>query len=839
VIAALEEYQAALRAGHVPDRRAFLARHPDIAAALADCLGGLDLVRHAAAPLRSSDEGASVGTGASRGTLLGDYRILREVGRGGMGVVYEAVQESLGRHVALKVLPGHVLLAPAHLERFRREARAAALLHHSNIVPVFGVGCDRGVHFYAMQFIHGQSLDRVLLELRRRCPVAAAAVAGSGTPALGPADPAADLSAALAERLRAGGLPETEAPALGPVAGEGGPAVSSPAGPRAGGETHRAGPSGSDLPGQRGEYYRGVAWVGVQVAEALAYAHRQGILHRDVKPANLLLDAQGTVWVTDFGLAKAEGSGALTGAGDVVGTLRYLAPERFDGYSGPGSDIYSLGATLYELLTLRPAFDEPERARLVERVMRGTPPRPRQLDGRIPRDLETIVLKAMAREPADRYPAADALAEDLRRFLVDRPIRARRAGVVERAWRWCRRNQAVAVLLAASLVLAAGLAVLVLLLWDRQQQTAVALKQVDEQRREAERGRLLAESNFQRACAVLHNAPLRHQLEWLGKQGPAKVTQPTQRKALALYQGLLTEPGSDPGDRLLSAQLHIELGDLYVDLEQHAEATQEFHKAVVLLRPLVAEFPREAGFRDALAHSYRYLGWQVGWLLPYSEHLDGAEGNYAQAIALYEELRQEFQDVPWYRLQLAESWNQVGSLRRRNGRYRQAEKAVRKGLALYQQLHDEFPESPEMKACVAISHNDLAWVLAICPDRQPRDTAEALEHAQKAIALEPGHHDWRHTLGVVHCRLGHWKEALACIEQSRQLEQQQRYKPGPPGSFDRFFEAMAHSGLGEKEKARRCYDEGVRWMEGHLPDHPDLRRFRDEAAQMLGIRGGP
>jgi serine/threonine protein kinase len=350
-----------------------------------------------------------------------------------MGVVYEAVQESLGRHVALKVLPAHALLAAEHLERFRREARAAALLHHSNIVPVFGTGEDRGVHFYAMQFIHGQSLDRVLRELRQE---------------RGQAD---DLSASLAEALRTGQFP---AGAAG--AGE----APAPAAASTGRDT-----ASSGLGGRRdGEYFRGVARLGVQAAEALAYAHRQGIVHRDVKPSNLLLDAQGTVWVTDFGLAKTEGAGELTRSGDVVGTLRYLAPERFAGRSDPRGDVYSLGATLYELLTLRPAFDEPDRARLIERVTHGEPPRPRQVDGRIPRDLETVVLKALAREPADRYATAEALADDLRRFLLDRPIRARRAGVAERAWRWCRRNPVVAGLLAAAVVLAAGLAVLAVLL---------------------------------------------------------------------------------------------------------------------------------------------------------------------------------------------------------------------------------------------------------------------------------------------------------------------------------------------------------------------------------------
>ena len=149
-----------------------------------------------------------------------------------------------------------------------------------------------------------------------------------------------------------------------------------------------------------------MARVGVQVAEALAYAHQQGILHRDIKPSNLLLDTQGTVWVTDFGLAKAEGTDELTSPGDIVGTLRYMAPERFQGQADPRSDVYSLGLTLYEMLTLRPAFEDTNRARLIERVTHEEPPRPRKLDARIPRDLETIVLKAIAKEPADRYPTA-------------------------------------------------------------------------------------------------------------------------------------------------------------------------------------------------------------------------------------------------------------------------------------------------------------------------------------------------------------------------------------------------------------------------------------------------
>ena len=182
----------------------------------------------------------------------------------------------------------------------------------------------------------------------------------------------------------------------------------------------------------------------MQVAEGLAYAHSQGIVHRDIKPSNLLLDAKGTVWITDFGLAKAEGTDALTHTGDIVGTLRYMAPEHFDGWSDPRSDVYSMGVTLYELLTLQYLFQEPNRAKLVESVMHVAPASPRKLDKKVPRNLETIILKAIAKEPAERYATAEQMAEDLGRFLADKPVLARRASPTEQAWRWCRRNPALA-----------------------------------------------------------------------------------------------------------------------------------------------------------------------------------------------------------------------------------------------------------------------------------------------------------------------------------------------------------------------------------------------------------
>jgi serine/threonine protein kinase/WD40 repeat protein/Tfp pilus assembly protein PilF len=389
---------------------------------------------------------------------IGEFRILRTVGAGGMGVVYEAVQESLSRHVALKVLTPN--RRESYLERFRREARAAAKLHHTNIVPVFGVGEADGVHFYAMQFIPGQGLDSVLDEVRR---IRAARSSGAGR-ATGQSGSA--VAPSVAESLVAGSF----APSADPPAG-GLPPSAAPADSQAG---H------SELAGQPdARYYREVARIGVQVAEALAHAHEQGVLHRDIKPSNLLLDLHGTAWVTDFGLAKADDEQDLTRTGDIVGTLRYMAPERFRGHADARSEVYALGVTLYELLTLRPAFEETDRLALIEHVCHTSPVRPRKIDRQIPRDLETVVLKAIARDPADRYASAAALADDLRRFLTDRTIAARRASAPERLWRWARRNPAVALLLTVILVGSVSAAVVFAVQRD---DLRVALKQSEDDR---------------------------------------------------------------------------------------------------------------------------------------------------------------------------------------------------------------------------------------------------------------------------------------------------------------------------------------------------------------------
>ena len=456
-----EEFAERYRRGERPAVTEYTARHPELAEQIRDLFPALiemEQVGSVQSPLERPDIPV-LPSGTALPRQLGEYRILRQVGRGGMAVVYEAVQESLGRHVALKVLPFQALGNPTYLERFRREAKAAARLHHTNIVPVFGVGQDHGVHYYAMQFIQGQSLDLVLEELKRLR-------AARATPNLACHAAGAALTVSVAEGLLTGQFPEQ--PPVRAVPGADLPTgrVTAPGGEPACLTSNledtgaNSTTSHSELTQQSlTDYYRSVARVTVQVAEALEYAHRNGVLHRDIKPSNLLLDTQGTVWVTDFGLAKADDSGELTTPGDIVGTLRYMAPERFRGEADARSDVYSLGITLYELLTLRPAFEASDRARLMGRLTNENPPRPRQVDDHIPRDLETIVLKAIAKEPPDRYPTAEAMAEDLRRFLADRPVQARRSSVFERTWRWCRRNPSVAGLAVFILILLMVIAV--------------------------------------------------------------------------------------------------------------------------------------------------------------------------------------------------------------------------------------------------------------------------------------------------------------------------------------------------------------------------------------------
>jgi serine/threonine protein kinase/tetratricopeptide (TPR) repeat protein len=397
-----EEWRLRADGGETVDVESVIRAHPEIAEDLR--------VRFEAVRLLDGVLGESrLGGGPKR---VGEYRVLRELGRGGMGVVYEAEQESMGRRVALKVLHPSVAPSSHAIERFRQEARIAGSLKHTNIVAVHALGEERGLWYCAMELVEGPPLSRVLENVRTH--------RGDGPHPARRSGEASTLTGAE--------------------------------------------PGGSD-------HFRRVARMFAEVADALEVAHREGVLHRDVKPSNLLLDADGHLRLVDFGLARIEsGTAHFTRTGDVLGTPLYMSPEQFKGTDLTArSDVYSLGATLYEVLTLRPPHEAPDPARLAVDVLTKDPAKPRSIEPRVPRDLETIVLKALEKDPGRRYASAAAMAEDLRAFGRDEAIHARRVGPVERALRWVKRHPARTTVVA--LATATAVAAVTLTTWAKDEST--------------------------------------------------------------------------------------------------------------------------------------------------------------------------------------------------------------------------------------------------------------------------------------------------------------------------------------------------------------------------------
>ncbi len=432
----LDDYLGKMEQGAAPELEAVCGEHPKLAALIRRYAKSLEFLRGATYEARRSESTErSVHEVPSK--EIGDYRLIREVGRGGMGVVYEAQQISLGRRVALKILPFAAVLDPRQITRFQNEAQAAAQLHHPNIVPVYAIGSDRGTYFYSMQYIDGQSLDYAIADLQR----------GNDT----------------WNRLARGekGFPDPHRNATTLVAPTTDPLRSEPVTE----SLQKANTVGGNLPESTLQSIRTrnhverVAELGVQAAEALHYAHQNGIVHRDIKPSNLLVDQHGKLWITDFGLAQCGRLGNLTRSGDVIGTLRYMSPEQATGkthWIDNRTDIYSLGLTLYELLTLRPVVDGTDRMVMLRQIEGSEPKGARHWNPAVPIDFENILLKAIAKQREDRYATAGEFAEDLKRYLSGKTPLARRPTLMDRSARWVAshaRGVALGCLLLISLLI--------------------------------------------------------------------------------------------------------------------------------------------------------------------------------------------------------------------------------------------------------------------------------------------------------------------------------------------------------------------------------------------------
>ena len=457
-------------------------------------------------------------------------------------------------------------------------------MHHTNIVPVFDVGQDGEHMYYAMQLIHGQGLDLVIDDLKRLRAQSTAVPAKN--------EKAGDRSIAVS--LVAGQFERENLAAAGPND------------PGTTAAYEGSAPSSAMLPGQsdistatsnREAYFRSVAQIGLQTASALSYAHSRGIIHRDIKPGNLILDTTGNVWVTDFGLAKT-GDSAVTHTGDILGTIRYMSPERFRGQCDVRADVYALGMTLYEMLTLKPAYASGDRLKLIELIRQTEAAGPRSSDARIPRDLETIVMKAIDKDPKRRYQSADEMGEDLQRFVNDEPIKARRIGTVERFGRWCRRNPAVAGLTAGIAVLLVVVAVASTaaairfgnLAADERAARDTAVKAQGEEavqprasrrRPQASRGQPAAKPSRQQKFAEENFAQARRAVDdyltkvsesrLLGVPGLQPLRKELLESALEYYQGFLRQRGNDPSLQKELAEAYTRMARITAEIGSKTE----------------------------------------------------------------------------------------------------------------------------------------------------------------------------------------------------------------------------------------------------------------------------
>jgi eukaryotic-like serine/threonine-protein kinase len=691
-----EEYSTRLRAGEKPTIEEYAHRFPEHAELLRTILPSIALVERVSnedsAQPKSSTSHLVSPIASSRPSSLGDYEIVREIGRGGMGVVYEAIQRSLNRHVALKVISGLISGNAKHSARFRREAESAASLHHTNIVPIYGIGEDQGLQYYAMQLIDGVTLHDVIECLRndtigtthsgeaarrmlsKSTTETMASVTNATSTANASARAASQLKAAPreAETIELTAASPDETTMVAPIDSNQPPAT----------ETEQ----GATSQRLTREYFRNVARTIANVANALHYAHHQRVLHRDIKPANLLLDREGTIWVTDFGLARRTDLDAETQTGEILGTLRYMAPEQIAGSGDSRVDIYSLGLTLFELLTLKPAIESPK-SRLLDPERNSILRSPRSIQPNIPADLQTITLKACAYDAKDRYQHAREFEEDLRRFLEDRPILAKRSTRTELLMRWARRNPAIATLTAATLcllILIAGL----LGIWNRQQQRSIgeigkqferaetnlaektqALAQVEQEQTRAEKNLSLALKAFDQITSNIasRGSMIAMSGDFDDDESVEFANATLSQADVALLESLLEFFDAFSQENAKDLRIEAAVGqqrvaDIQHKLGQLDKAEESYQKALNAFRAILEQKPdlAESVLPMLAIHTERLTIFaKRGQLLK-------AEGEYKEALSLLNRSPQVKQTADG-RFAMAKLLNCIGTLQTRFG----------------------------------------------------------------------------------------------------------------------------------------------------------------------------
>ena len=636
--------------------------------------------------------------------------------------------------------------------RFEQEALSAAKLHHTNIVPVYGVGTHGETAYFVMQYIDGQPLDGVITELSR--------IRSGNTP---PGQIPTDIVAGFAASTLASELGEiedwedtnrsqdeqTNITLVEPKKQEREYVTSQ--------STSQVDPSASSSAisiSQDGVYWRNVARIGIQVALALDHAHSRKILHRDIKPSNLMFDRAGCIWVTDFGLAKYFESPDLTRTGEVVGTMRYMSPEQLNGTADERSDIFALGLTLYELAGLKPAYDATDRNQLLKQVVSATPKPLRSHNRKIPRDLETIIHKCLASEPGKRYQQADEVAHDLERFVEGQPVLARRVGPAERLLKWCRRKPAIASLCAALAVsLIAGF-VGVSVQWQR---TADALILAKTNLTEAQRQTDLAKEHFQQAReSVSKFFTIVSQQRLLKEPGFQPLRKELLQEALDYHAQFVDRYNDNNQVRFELAQSQFYIAEIEGSLSANpaiverveepiqiftelmesdpelpelrwwlakcislkssllrrvdlSRSLAELQHAIQVLEDLRVDFPDiDLGIHE-LAKDYQMLGLSYEQLDRAQGRTDRSFASYQQAILLRQRIQEQSPDDLYNLTLLGELYRDLGSTYRLMAKFEEAEENYSKAMDLLQPLAEAHPENDMARNSLASVANSVGF----------------------------------------------------------------------------------------------------------------------------------
>ncbi|QDU27094.1 Serine/threonine-protein kinase PrkC [Anatilimnocola aggregata] len=703
----LDEYLSGLERGEPVGPEELLARHPDVADRLRGYLSGLALFHNAVAAQPSLTSIAITG-GVELGAALGDYRLVREIGRGGMGVVYEAVQISLGRRVAVKLLPFSATINEKQIARFKHEAQAAAQIDHPHIVPVFGVGQAHGIHYFAMQLIGGQSLGELIAEMREE---------------------------------PAGSTPRTA-------------------------ETL--------------DHVMAVARMGVQAAEALDAAHEIGVVHRDVKPSNLLLDERGKVWITDFGVARCKSGACLTETGYVVGSMPYMSPEQALGQPAlvdHRTDVYSLGVTLYELATLRHPCEGSAQAETAVEYSRSQWRRPRCWNGSIPIDFENIVLKAMAENRDERYATAGELADDLQRFLDGKPIVARCPSLSSRVEKWARRHQrSVAATIGALALGMIGVVVSLVMIATERAEKDTAYRTATQNSLRAQQNYQRAEAKFRQAREVLDRFGARvNQMLANDLPGVEGMRRELLAEMLPYYREFAREAANDPSLQADLALTYSKIGFLSEQIGSQSDAERAYQDAKAILARLVQTKPANDEHQRSLALCCNNLG-QV---LQKRGAMAAAEQEMKRAFAIQTQLAEHSSLAAQVQPELATTMCNLGLLFSQAGDKRQAAEQFQTAITIQESIRKITPRDEANLNNLAASYNNLSSLYL------PAQSAAAQRWIERSLAIQsalvreyPTRRSYQsdlalsyNNLGTVHSRLNRRSEAELCFRDAITIQE--------------------------------------------------------------------